>query len=113
MKMTEKEFKESITNEGKRLYVELALSDMLEIDFDEIHNKLVIDDLEIVQDENIPISSRPYCTIFSFSEYIVIIFKNNSLEEKEDSICYKIVENISKKYPEMKVCSINFNEFEE
>ena len=39
MKMTEKEFKESITNEGKRLYVELALSDMLEIDFDEIHNK--------------------------------------------------------------------------
>ena len=111
MKMSEKEFKKSICSQEKRVYVELAISDMLKIDFDKIHNNIIVDDQAIVNDSDIPIAKRPYCTVFSFGEYIIIIFKNNSLEEKEDVNCYKIVEQISHKYPDRQVCSINFNEF--
>ena len=50
MKFTEKEFKDSITNPEKRLYVELAISYLLGIDFDLIHNQMVIDDPKIIND---------------------------------------------------------------
>ena len=112
MNITEEEFKASITDKSKRVYMELALSDLLDIDFDEIHNNIIVDDPDIVNDESIPISKRPNCTIFTFSNCIVIIFKNNTIEEKESIESYKIVESISEKYPDKKVCAINFNTFD-
>lgn len=112
MNITEEEFKASITDKGKRVYMEIALSDLLDIDFDEIHNNIIVDDPDIVNDESIPISKRPYCTILTFSNRIVIIFKNSTIEEKECIESYKIVEKISRKYPQKLVCTINFNDFD-
>lgn len=112
MNITEEEFKASITDKSKRVYMEIALSDLLDIDFDEIHNNIIVDNPDIVNDESIPISKRPHCTILTFSNRIVIIFKNSTIEEKESIESYKIVETISKKYPQKLVCAINFNDFE-
>ena len=91
MKFTEKEFKDSITNPEKRLYVELAISDLLGIDFDLIHNQMVI----------------------TFGDYIIVLFKNNSYEEKSSRVVDDIMHKISSKYPEKKLAGINFNDFED
>lgn len=113
MKFTEKEFKDSITDPEKRLYVELAISDILGIDFDLIHNQMVIDDPKIIDDEDIPIKERPYATVITFSDYVIVLFKNNSYEEKSSRVVDDIMHKISSKYPEKKLAGINFNDFED
>ncbi|HIS12073.1 MAG TPA: hypothetical protein IAB40_03065 [Candidatus Onthocola stercoravium] len=113
MKFTEKEFKDSITNPEKRLYVELAISDLLGIDFDLIHNQMVIDDPKIINDEEIPLKERPHATIITFGDYIIVLFKNNSYEEKSSRVVDDIMHKISSKYPEKKLAGINFNDFED
>ena len=113
MKLTEKEFKDSITNPEERLYVELAISDLLGIDFDLIHNQMVIDDSKIINDEDIPLKERPYATIITFGDYIIVLFKNNSYEEKSSRVVDDIMHKISSKYPEKKLAGINFNDFED
>lgn len=112
MKLTEKEFKESFTNKEKRVYVELAISDLLGIDFDLVHNQMVIDDPKIVEDKDIPFSERPYATIITFNDYIIVLFKNNSYEEKKSRVIEDIMHKLSEKYPKKKLACINFNEFE-
>ena len=112
MHMTEKEFKKSMTSKERRLYLELALSEMLDIDFDSIHNQIIVYDPSIVNDPDIPISKRPDCTILTFADRIVILFKNNSIEEKCSPIVYEITEKISSKNPDKLIAAINFNEFE-
>ena len=113
MKISEKEFKESITDNAKRVYLELILSDLLGIDFDQIHNQIVIDDPDIVNDTSIPIKKRPNATIISFTEYIVILFKNNFFAEKSSWTVEEIMRKISHKYPDKKIAGINFNDFED
>lgn len=112
MNISEEEFKSSIIDKSKRVYLELTLCNLINIDFDEIHNKIIIDDPDIVNDDTIPLAKRPYCTIISFSKYIVIVFKNNTIEEKENIDGFRIVEKVSKKYPQKLVYAINFNYFD-
>lgn len=113
MKISEKEFKDSIIDNKKRPYLELIISDILDIAFDDIHNQLVIDPVEIIKDASIPINKRPYVTIVTFNKYIVLLFKNNSFEEKNSCIVEEIMHKISKKFPDKNVAGINFNDFEE
>ena len=79
---------------------------------DSIHNQIIVDDPSIVNDPDIPISKRPDCTILTFADRIVILFKNNSIEEKCSPIVYEITEKISSKNPDKLIAAINFNEFE-
>lgn len=113
MKLNEKEFKKFITDPKKRLDVELALSNLLGINFNLIHNQMIIDDPNIINGEEILLKQRPYTTIISFNEYIIFIFKNNSYEEKCSRVVDDILRTISHKFPEKKLVGINFNEFED
>lgn len=112
MKITEKEFKESLVNCEKREYIELILSDFLDLDFDLIHKKLVIDDPDIIEDETIPIKERPYATFVSIDKYIVIILKNNSREEKNSIEAENLLSALYKKYPDKTIVNININEYD-
>lgn len=74
---------------------------------------MVIDDSKIINDEDIPLKERPYATIITFGDYIIVLFKNNSYEEKSSRVVDDIMHKISSKYPEKKLAGINFNDFED
>ena len=114
MSMTKKEFKESITSKDRRLYLEMALFELLQLDdFDLVHHNVVIDDPEIIQDQDIPFFKRPDCIVLSVADRIILMFKNDSIQEKCDPAIYEITEKLSSKYSDKFIVAVNFNEFKE
>ena len=113
MNMSNEEFRKSFTSSEKRLYLEVALSDMLNIDFDLIHSNIIVDDPNIMDDEEIALKLRDDAIVLTFDDYIIVVFKNNSLAEKKDDNIEHIIHNLSYKFPKKQICAININDFEE
>lgn len=112
MKLSKEEFRKSFTDPKKRLYLEVALSDMLGVDFDSIHNKLVIDDESIIKNERLELNLRSDAIVLSFADFIAIVFKNDTLAEKKDDNIEKIMHNLSHEYPNYQIVAINVNDIE-
>ena len=84
----------------------------LDINFEEVHNNIIIDDSDIIYNENINYTKyRPYAIFVNYKNYIFIILKNNSKEDLFNNNNFKLANLISQEFPNKKIKLTNLNFF--
>ncbi len=94
-------------------FLEHFISELMSIDYKEVHNNIVVDADEIVNNDNINYKLfRPFAFFVSFQNYIVIILKNDTLEKAKDHNNVLLAEKVANAFPNKLVVLLNLNSFD-
>lgn len=107
----EKDYKEELISLKNRQQLFMLLSNILKIPFNTM-KEMVIDDLKIINDPDIAVKKRrPYCTIITLNEWIVVIFINKKFKDSIKKENEEILKSIYTKYPDNRIIWLNINKF--
>ena len=110
--ISEKEFKSIVKNKEYIEIIEHIIAGLLDINFEEVHNNIIIDDSDIIHNENINYTKyRPYAIFVNYKNYIFVILKNNSKEDLFNNNNFKLANLISQEFPNKKIKLTNLNFF--
>ena len=94
-------------------FLEHFISELMSIDYKEVHNNIVVDADEIVNNDNINYKLfRPFAFFVSFQNYIVRILKNDTLENAKDHNNVLLAEKVANAFPNKLVVLLNLNSFD-
>ena len=94
-------------------FLEHFISELMSIDYKEVHNNIVVDADEIVNNDNINYKLfRHFAFFVSFQNYIVIILKNDTLEKAKDHNNVLLAEKVANAFPNKLVVLLNLNSFD-
>ena len=94
-------------------FLEHFISELMSIDYEEVHNNIVVDADEIVNNEKINYKLfRPFAIFVSLQNYIVIILKNDTLEKAKDHNSVLLAEKVANAFPNKLVVLLNLNSFD-
>lgn len=94
-------------------YLEHFISELISINYKEVHNNIVVDADEIINNDNINYKLfRPFAIFVSLQNYIVIILKNDTLEKAKDHNNVLLAEKVANAFPNKLVVLLNLNSFD-
>ena len=94
-------------------FLEHFISELMSIDYSKVHNNIVVDADEIVNNDNINYKLfRPFAFFVSFQNYIVIILKNDTLKKAKDHNNVLLAEKVANAFPNKLVVLLNLNSFD-
>ena len=91
-------------------FLEHFISELMSIDYKEVHNNIVVDDNEIVDNDNINYKLfRPFAFFVSFQNYIFIFLKNDTLEKVKNPNNILLAKKVTNAFSNKIVVLLNLN----
>ncbi len=91
-------------------FLEHFISELMSIDYEEVHNNIVVDADEIVNNEKINYKLfRPFAFFISFQNYIIIFLKNDTLEKAKNPNNAILAKKVADEFSNKIVVLLNLN----
>ena len=91
-------------------FLEHFISELMSIDYKEVHNNIVVDADEIVNNDNINYKLfRPFAFFVSFQNYIFIFLKNDTSKKAKNPNNKILAEKVANEFSNKIVVLLNLN----
>lgn len=110
--INDKQFKLLFCNYEHAVIFEHTIATLLNIDFNKVHNNIIIDDQDIINNKNINyLKYRPYAIFISYEEYIFIFLINKYKKDLENPKNIMLGNLVADEYPKKSIKLVEINLF--